>query len=187
VSLEDLASKYLKKLRALSAEEDVVLARPTLPERIRDVLNRAGYYWEIPGEAYRNQRFGWQEETREAAEKTRSQRPSHNGTLGVLPAPGKRLDEDECLLLVEVNYQWLVLSEIGLHGRTGGQKLLRGESIYFVTNEAEDWAIYELALQRMVERNEVDVKWGVPAARRARPDAPSVVIRAKVIEPGLPR
>jgi hypothetical protein len=163
----------------------VVLARPELPKPIWDQLNLAGYYRQVPENE--NQRFGWQEEARDAAEKVRSLRLSSNESLGLLPVPGKRVHEDECLLLVEVNYQWLVLSELGLHGRAGGQKLLRRENIYFVANELEGWAIYELIPRRSVDQEGVRTRWGGPAAHRAREGASSLVVSAQLIEAGLPR
>jgi hypothetical protein len=180
VSIADLRGE---DLAAIGSHEDVLMARPQLPRGIWDALERKGYWREIPGDQYRNRIYGWQAETLVDARRIRDQRLSCNPTLGLLPSPGLKVEDAPCLALVEVNYQWLVLSEIGLHGRTGGRRLLAGESIFMASDEESGWLLCELTLDHLVSLEEVSERWGIPAADRARPDVPSVAVTACFRDP----
>lgn len=183
VPMENLVSRHLKVLRRIRSPADVILAKPDLPRQVWEEINKVGYFREIPGAEHVGQVYGWPEESLDAARKTRLQHLQHNPTLGLLPRPNARVDGSDCLLLVEVNYQWQVLSEIGLHGRTGGQQLLRGEPVYLVSHELPGWAIYEIASVRRMKWPEVRAVWGAAVADRARDDADEPIVRAKLIEP----
>lgn len=179
VPIEELMAKQGRLLKGLLKgvrPEDVALATPKLPAEIWRFLNERGYFREID---HQRQQEGWLSESEQDARWYLEHQPDFDASAALLPRKGQDgIVGVECLLLVQVNYQWHVLSEVGAHGRAGGSELLRGEKAWFVTSRPR-WSGYTVRIERKVNADEVGFAWGLKARERARGDVPSLVVVAE--------
>jgi hypothetical protein len=174
LSVEELAHRWPHLLEQIASPDDVVLATPELPAAVWKGLNARGYFREVPGR--QGQVFGWLEESLEQARYWVDAEGRSRETTGLLPLQGRSIMDGPSLVLVDVNYQWMPLSEVGAYGRTGGTLLLNGKIAYFVSSG--DRQILQLHLDSLVPIERIRSEWGPNAAARARGDFPSLVVRA---------
>lgn len=138
----------------------VALARFELPERVHTLLRqRLGYSATIDGQV-----SGWW--SREDDE-VRNDRP----TGALLPEQGRSLasgSESECLVLVDVDDWWAVLSTLGLGSYSFGLRLEAGETLRFISDEPEQrrWSVRRI--EDVADPELLRDRWGDEAARRAR-------------------
>lgn len=146
----------------------VVLARKRLPPDVFRLLEeRLDYRRELPGQVN-----GW---WYEAVEKVPSTRPDWRHT-GALYSPPQGIGTGrECLVLVEIDDWWGVLSERALYTYTFGSHLADGETVAFLCDHSELGGV-ELSLARRINHGIVHTDFGVAAAERARDDAKTVVL-----------
>lgn len=174
----DEVVKHGDELMAGLEPGHVVLATPQLPEPLWRLLKERGYERRVD----ERQHEGWLEESEGEARWLLDNRPELEGSIGLLPQPGDSALRGPCLLLVQLNYQWLVLSEVGAHGRTGGPPLLRNEGVWFVTCHPQ-WASYRVKLVEKIPHSEIAARFGREAAHRAREDFPALVVHAEPWSP----
>lgn len=149
-----------------SAVQAVALARFELPRWAHDLLaTRMGYAATLPGQVN-----GWWTD----ATQTPGSRPG--GAL--LPAGGELANERECLVLVDVDDWWGVLSPLGLGTYTFGAQLEAGEVISFLDETGRRWAVRRVS---DADPNEVRARWGAAAAERARPGQPAIRVKVSSI------
>jgi hypothetical protein len=149
-----------------SAVQAVALARFELPTWTHDLLTqRLGYSAVVPGQV-----SGWWGEKPELP----GDRP--NGAL--LPEGGVLADQRECLVLVDVDDWWGVLSALGLGSYTVGAQLEAGETVSFLDDDGRRWAVRRI---EDAEPGEVRARWGVQAAERARAGVPAVRVSVSSI------
>ncbi len=105
-----------------------------------------------------------------------TKRPSYRETGALLPENARLADGAQCLVLVDLDDWWGVLSQLGLGTYTFGSRLEAGEVITFLDTEERRWAVQR---ERDVELSELTRRWGPLAADRARGDSPLLVVRVK--------
>ena len=160
----------------------VALATPDLQERTPRVwraLEAGGYRPKLS-----RQITGWYLDNPEVT----TQKPSHRPSLALLPERSDRpWHSVRCLVLVEVNYMWLVLSERGASQYTHGSRLVHGETIDFLPESGSAPVELELATRR-VQPEQLEAEFGpglldadadALGITRARPDAAALVVHVK--------
>ncbi len=149
-----------------SAVQAVALARFELPRWTHDILaNRMGYAATMP-----NQVSGWWTEA--------TQKPGSRPDGALLPEIGELADECECLVLVDTDDWWGVLSPLGLGTYTFGAQLEAGETISFLDETGRRWAVRRMS---DTEPSEVRARWGVHAAERSRAGLPAVRVKVSSV------
>jgi hypothetical protein len=144
----------------------VALARFELPEWTHDLLRkRMDYSATIPGQV-----SGWW------ADQPQGLAARPNGAL--LPEAGMLADQRECLVLVDVDDWWGVLSALGLGSYPSGAQLEAGETVSFFDEHGRRWAARRI---EDATPGEVRARWGVQAAVRTRAGAPAVRVRVSSI------
>ena len=113
--------------KLIQPEQQVVLARRELPENIQGVLRRTLSYKPDLEKQILGWWYGLDDELPD-------QKPPWRPTASLLPEGGGDLQEGKrCLVLIDVNDCWLVLSERALRTYTFGDRLAEGESVRFQT------------------------------------------------------
>jgi hypothetical protein len=149
-----------------STVQAVALARFELPRWTHELLaNRLGYVATLP-----NQVSGWWTDAMQRS----GSRP--HGAL--LPEGGEIADDRECLVLVDVDDWWGVLSPLGLGTYTFGTQLEAGETVSFLDETGQRWAVRRVP---DADPNEVRARWGGYVAERARPGQPAVRVKVSSI------
>lgn len=149
-----------------SCVQAVALARFELATWVHDLLaQRLGYSPELPGQV-----SGWW--TDEA------QRPTYRPSAALLPEGGTLADQRECLVLVDVDDWWGVLSTLGLGSYEFGIRLEAGETVSFLTEDGRRWAVRNAGDLSLAE---IRSRWGTSAADRTRDGAPAVRVRVSSI------
>jgi hypothetical protein len=145
----------------------VALARFELPNWVHDLIERKlGYSAKLPGQVN-----GWWTDEAE----TPRWRPS--GAL--LPPRGEPLaDGQDCLVLVDLDDWWGVLSGLGLGSYTFASRLESGETVAFLDESGRRWAVRRLD---DIDPADVRTRWGAQAAERARPGVGAVRVRVSSI------
>lgn len=183
VPIEDLLAdqgRLMKTLLARLHKDDVALAVPHLPQELWRFLHEHGYYREVDS----RQHEGWFADSEEEARERMARRPRVEPRIALLPPQGREgLIGEECLLLAQVSYQWEVLPEIGIYGRPGGNALLEGDQVCFVSSSPR-WEGYKVRLKRWIDAKEVGALWGATAQERAAEDSRSPVVTVEVWEAG---
>lgn len=148
-----------------STVQAVALARFELPKWTHDLLTqRTGYAAVVPGQV-----SGWW---------TDQPMPASRPDGALLPEGGMLADQRECLVLVDVDDWWGVLSGVGLGSYTFGAQLEAGETVSFLDGDGRRWAVRRI---EDAEPGEVRARWGAQAAERARAGAPAVRVRVSSI------
>lgn len=139
----------------------VPLARFELPPEVHQALRQhIGYSPTMDGQV-----SGWWSEEDDGI-------PARRPSGALLPPKGQKLDSgSECLVLVDVDDWWGVLSSLGLGGYSFGIRLEAGEVVRFVDEQGQRWLV---RLIGDVASHELRDRWGDQAAERARPGAPAV-------------
>jgi hypothetical protein len=179
VPLEALLARQGRLLKSLLGrldKDDVALAVPHLPEELWHFLHERGYYREVAP----RQHEGWFAESQEATREP----PEYKGFLqscgGLLPPQGREgLMGRDCLLLLEVGYQWMVMSKEGLLARAWGYDLFEGKQVRFLCSKPQEMS-YAVRLQRWVSADKMEPLWGSIAQERAAED---VVCPVVTVEP----
>jgi hypothetical protein len=149
-----------------SAVRAVALARFELPRWAHDILaNRMGYAATMP-----NQVSGWWTDA--------AQKPGARPDGALLPESGELADECECLVLVDTDDWWGVLSPLGVGPYTFGGQLEAGETISFFDETGRRWAVRRVS---DADPSEVRARWGVHAAERSRAGVPAVRVKVSSI------
>jgi len=95
-----------------------------------------------------------------------------------LPEGGELADERECLVLIDVDDWWGVLSPFGLGTYTFGAQLEAGETISFLDETGRRWAVRRIS---DADPTEVRARWGADAAERTRMGLPAVRVKVSSI------
>jgi hypothetical protein len=149
-----------------SAVQAVALARFELPRWAHDLLaTRMGYAATLP-----TQVSGWWTDA--------TQKPGSRPSGALLPEGGELANERECLVLVDVDDWWGVLSPLGLGTYTFGAQLEAGETISFLDETGRRWAVRRVS---DADSAEVLARWGAQAAERARAGLPAIRVKVSSI------
>lgn len=149
-----------------SAVQAVALARFELPRWVHDLLaSRMGYSATLPAQV-----SGWWTDA--------MQKPGSRPGGALLPEGGELANERECLVLVDVDDWWGILSRIGLGRYMFGAQLEAGETIGFLDETGRRWAVRRVS---DADPNEVRARWGAPAAERARSGQPAIRVKVSSI------
>lgn len=90
--------------------------------------------------------------------------------------PADLRDGARCLVMVEVDDCWLVLSERGLRTYAFGQRLADGEGVRFVRSTGHGLEVWRAMAAGVIEVAGIEARFGAEAAERARKDAPAVLV-----------
>ena len=156
---------------------NVVLARRNLPKTLFQALEqRYDYHPDLDG-----QEEGWW--FTDGRSIPRSQ-PRSRSTIALLPeASGLRshgLQEGvECLVLVEVDDWWAVLSERALRVYEVGAALDDHRPVQLAQWKKGRRTVWDVELAASITAGTVQRRFGRAAARRAIPDVKSIVVRCK--------
>lgn len=147
--------------------EAVALARFELPKWVHDILKRKlSYSAELP-----EQVNGWWTDEVE--------RPTWRPNGALLPPHGELLtDQQDCLVLIDVDDWWGVLSILGLGSYAFGSRLESGETVSFLDERGRRWAVRALDF---VDPINVEARWGIHAAQRTRPGVGAVRVRVSPV------
>lgn len=149
-----------------NAVQAVALARFELPRWTHDLLaSRMGYAATMPSQV-----SGWWTDA--------TQKPGSRPNGALLPEGGELADERECLVLVDVDDWWGVLSPLGLGTYTFGAQLEAGETISFLDETGRRWAVRKIS---DADPTEVRTRWGAHAAERTRMGLPAVRVKVSSI------
>jgi hypothetical protein len=107
-----------------------------------------------------------------------TQQPGSRPSGALLPEGGELADERECLVLVDVDDWWGILSPIGLGRYTFGAQLEAGETISFIDETGRRWAVRQVS---DADPAEVRARWGAQAAERARAGLPAIRVKVSSI------
>lgn len=155
-------------------EEDVVLAHERLPSRVwKELQARFGYTPKLPGQV-----DGWWFVDNHPVPR---RRPSYRSTLAVLPNPhtAPSASQFNGLLLVDVANRWLVLSKVGLPLYQVGAALNEARPVHFVQWHGSSRTTWTVDVVDHLAHRKVEAQFGAAAARRARSDAQSIVVRCR--------
>jgi hypothetical protein len=137
----------------------VALARFELPDWVHSLLvERVGYSPTIPGQV-----SGWWTED--------TQLPGYRPGGALLPEGDALADGCECIVLVDVDDWWGVLSPLALGAYSFGIQLEAGETVAFLDENGRRWAVRRIA---DADLDEVRARWGGQVAGRARAGLPIV-------------
>jgi hypothetical protein len=156
----------------LDVASEVVLARRDLPTAVLQELERRFGY--TPG--LRGQVSGWWLDDEDPAP-TLAPAWQPTGALVTTRRDGALRPGDEALILVEVDDWWAVLSEYAMLTYSFGAALFDGRPIRFAANERGTLRCWFVGRVDTVDRSQVARRFGDDVAQRARPDAPSVLVR----------
>ena len=107
-----------------------------------------------------------------------AERPGYLPTGAVLPQGGVLVGDVQCLDLVPVEDAWYPLSDAGVYTYAHSASLTYGDSYFFVPAAA--WGtIYLAEMGEPLDPAEVGKRFGTAAAKRARPDRKSVIVRLR--------
>ena len=149
-----------------STVQAVALARFELPIGVHELLaQRVGYSAEVPGQV-----GGWWTDD--------ARIPAYRPSGALLPEGGTLADQRECLVLVDVDDWWGVLSMLGLGSYEFGIRLEAGETITFLDEHGQRWAVRRI---EDVSPGEVRARWGARAADRTRDGVPTVRVRVSSV------
>jgi hypothetical protein len=155
--------------------DDVVLARRSLPEVVVTALEQQySYRPELDG-----QQAGWWFID---GKKVPKHAPTSRSTIALLPEPnGTRVrglrDGVDCLVLVDVDDWWAVLSETALLVYEVGTALDEHRPVQFAQWDRGHRIIWDVQLAPSIHFSTVHRRFGKEAAKRAIKDAKSIVVR----------
>lgn len=178
----------------IEAGQQVVLARRELPAGVFELLRETlGYEpdleTQLPGWWY-----GFDDELPDREPPWRptgalvpalASRPGGEGEgdCGDGAGPADLRDGARCLVMVEVDDCWLVLSERGLRTYAFGQRLADGEGVRFVRKTGTGLEVWRVMAAGVIDVADIGARFGAEAAERARKDAPAVLVTVSR-EPG---
>jgi len=154
--------------------DDVVLARRSLPAAVFTALEeRYSYRPDLDGQEDGSWFLDGQSVPRTA--------PASRSAVALLPevvgrARGIR-EGGECLVLVDIDDWWAVLSERALRIYDIGAALDDTRPVQFVQWEKSHRVLWGVQLAPSISLSAVRRRFGKEAATRARPDAKSIVVR----------
>lgn len=155
--------------------DDVVLARRSLPEAVvTELEQRYAYRSKLDG-----QQEGWWFTDGKSVPKTA---PTSRSTIALFPEPsGPRVrglrDGVDCLVLVDVDDWWAVLSERAIRVYEVGTALDERRPVQFAQWDRGNRVLWDVQIAPSISFSAVHRRFGRGAAQRAIKDAKSIVVR----------
>lgn len=171
------AIKQNPDLLGTGEPDNVVLARRSLPKALLQALEqRFAYHPDLAG-----QEEGWWYIDRRPVPKAQ---PASRSSVALLPEQSSsRLrglqDDVECLILVEVDDWWAVLSERALRVYEVGAALDDKHPVQFAQWKNRHRTIWDIEIATPISVSSIQRRFGKAAAKRAIPDVKSIIVRCK--------